>query len=383
MAHKILVVDDDPNALRLVSYALQAEGYVVAVASSGAEALSRLGSERPDLIILDVMMPDMSGLELCQRVRSNPATVRLPILILSARGLVADRISGLKSGADDYLPKPADTGELIARVEALLGRAAFAKGGPTPSPGRLLAFLGAKGGVGTTTVVVNIATLLAEQGKAVSLVELRPGVGTAATLLKLQPIRDLADLLARPSAELASSDAVSRAMTRHANGLRLLAAPLGGEAPCDIGAEVAEAVAGALLQDSDYVLFDLAAGWTAANQAVVRQARFTAVVCEPDVVCVPCAKATLAMLQRWDVMGDLVGAIIVNRGSSPTPLPVSAVGAALGVGIAGTVPPAADISLIAAKEGTPLVSLQPQHVAAMALKDLTGRLTQERARGLQ
>ncbi|HOG46599.1 MAG TPA: response regulator [Anaerolineae bacterium] len=384
MANKIMVVDDDPNALRLVSYALQAEGYVVAIAASGAEALARIEGEQPDLIILDVMMPDMSGLEVCQRIRANPASARLPILILSARGLVADRVSGLKSGADDYLPKPADTSELIARVEALLGRAAHSRTvlAPAPPPkGRVLALFGAKGGVGTTTVAVNVAALLAEQGKAVCLVELRASCGIASALLKLQPVRDLGDLLATPIDEV-DRGAVARSLARTANGLRLLAAPRTGEPPCELSAQHVEALTTALLQDADYVLFDLAAGWSAANQAALHQARYTAVVCGPDAISAPCAKATLATMQHWGVMGDLVGVVVVNQGTNPNPMPLPALTAALGAGITGVIPPAGDVALIAAREGIPLVTMQPQHAAAMALRELAGRLMQERIRTL-
>jgi len=379
MAQKILIVDDDPNALRLVSYTLQAEGYEVATAASGADALRRLPAERPDLIILDVMMPDMSGLEVCQRIRANPASARLPILMLSARGLVADRVSGLKSGADDYLPKPADTSELVARVQALLSRAAASN---APS-GQVIAFLGAKGGVGTTTVAVNVASLLADQGKAVTLVELRPGVGTAATLLGLQPAHDLGDLVDSHPAELTLKDILGRSVLRSANGLRILPAPHSGDGPCEIGAELAEAVIAHLQRESEYVLFDLPAAWTAANHAVIHHARFTAVVCEPDPLSVQCARATLSTLQKWGVMGDLVGVVLVNRGTSPNAIPLAALRSSLQAGIAATIPPAADLPLVAAREGVPLATLRPDHMAAAALREFAGRLIQSRMRFLQ
>ena len=379
MPRKILIVDDDPNALRLVSYALQAEGYDVATAANGSEALSRLPTERPDLVILDVMMPDMSGLEVCQRLRTDPTTARLPILMLSARGLVADRVSGLKSGADDYLPKPADTGELVARVEALLNRAAHRS---MPS-GQVLAFLGAKGGSGTTTVAVNVASLIAEQNKAVTVVELRPGPGTAAGLLGFQPAHDLSELLAMPAANLSQKDVLGRSILRSANGLRLLPAPRSGDTPCDISADFVEALVAQLLQEADYVVFDLAPCWSAANHAVTSHARFTAVVCEPDPLSVQCARATLATLQQWGIMGDLVGVILVNRGVSANALPLATLRATLQAGIAGTIPPAADLPLVAAKEGIPLATLRPEHMASAALKDLAGRLTQSRIKFLQ
>jgi len=169
MGGKVLVVDDDPNAVRLVSYTLQVEGYEVVTAENGSEALATVAQEYPSLVILDVMMPDMLGLEVCHRLRASPHTAYVPILMLSAKGKVEDRVTGLRAGADDYVPKPVDPTELVARVEALMSRA------NRPAPPRpradFLAFLGAKGGVGTTTVAVNVALASAMQGADVILGE--------------------------------------------------------------------------------------------------------------------------------------------------------------------------------------------------------------------
>lgn len=370
MARKILVVDDDPNALRLVSYAFLAEGYETVTANSGAEALARLASEQPDLIVLDVMMPDMSGLELCQRIRANRQTSRLPILMLSARGLVADRVAGLKAGADDYLPKPADTSELIARAEALLTRASYA----APPVAQVLAFFGVKGGVGTTTVAVNLGAQLAQPGKSVCLVELRPGIGTAPALLGLQPAHQLGELLQKPPEQLGQRD-VEACLLAHSSGLRLLAAPQSADKPYEITSEFVEALVRHLSRMMDYVLFDLPAGWSAANWAAVRQARLTALVCEPDPLSLECVRATLATLHNWGVSGDLVGLIPVNRGNNPSPMTIPALQAAIRAGVIGALPPAGDVLRIAAGKGMPLAAVQAQHPAAVALRELAGRLT--------
>ncbi len=117
---KILVVDDEPNLLRLIRYALEGEGYEVTTAENGVQALKAVETGRPDLLVLDVMLPDMSGLEVCQRVRSLPGGGELPIVMLSALTQLGDRVRGLQSGADDYIPKPSEVEEVAARVRALL-----------------------------------------------------------------------------------------------------------------------------------------------------------------------------------------------------------------------------------------------------------------------
>lgn len=119
---RVLVIDDDPTALRLVGYVFHRADFEVHVAANGVDGLSKVDNVQPDVVILDVMMPDMSGLEVCERLRSQPSTAQLPIIMLSARGQVEDKISGFKAGADDYVPKPVEPEELVARARALLQR---------------------------------------------------------------------------------------------------------------------------------------------------------------------------------------------------------------------------------------------------------------------
>jgi len=119
---EILVVDDDRDVAQTVELALRRRGFKVAMANSGVEALKVLRRYDPDLVILDVLMPGMSGLEVCRRLRSDPKTTTLPIIFLTARGQERDRIEGLRAGADDYLSKPFNLEELLLRVNAVLRR---------------------------------------------------------------------------------------------------------------------------------------------------------------------------------------------------------------------------------------------------------------------
>jgi two-component system alkaline phosphatase synthesis response regulator PhoP len=118
-----LIADDDPFLLRLVGYLLGKEGYQIVTAMDGEEALNKVKTEKPDLIILDVMMPGIDGLEVCRQLRSQLETAALPIVMLSARSKVSDRIAGLQAGANEYLTKPFDAREVAVCVGALLERA--------------------------------------------------------------------------------------------------------------------------------------------------------------------------------------------------------------------------------------------------------------------
>jgi DNA-binding response OmpR family regulator len=120
MAKKILLVEDDPAVLRAISFILEKEGYNVLTATDGLDGLSKAKGENPDLLVLDVMLPGIDGFEICHRLRAEPQTAQLPILMLSAKGQAADKAMGLQVGANEYLTKPVERLVLLSKIEALL-----------------------------------------------------------------------------------------------------------------------------------------------------------------------------------------------------------------------------------------------------------------------
>ncbi|HJV04928.1 MAG TPA: response regulator [Actinomycetota bacterium] len=146
MAERILVVDDDPDIARFIEVNLRTQGYEVEVAADGLEALERAAAQRPDLALIDVMMPRLDGFEVVERLRANPRTSNMSIILLTAKALTADKVLGITKGADDYIIKPFDPVELMARVKGTLRRAQEmrAESPLTGLPGniRILDFLG-------------------------------------------------------------------------------------------------------------------------------------------------------------------------------------------------------------------------------------------------
>src|ERR1700680_1516337 len=128
MSARILIVEDEEPLTLLLRYNLEAEGYEVDIAARGDDAEVRLKENPPDLVVLDWMLPGISGIELCRRLRARTDTERLPIIMLTARGEESERVRGLATGADDYIVKPFSVPELLARVKALLRRANPARG---------------------------------------------------------------------------------------------------------------------------------------------------------------------------------------------------------------------------------------------------------------
>ncbi len=122
MNNKILIVDDEPDIVDLVAYNLKKDGFRVTTASDGEEALDKIRKDKYDLVVLDLMLPGIQGVELCRIIRNDPKTAGTPIIMLTAKGEEVDRVVGLESGADDYVTKPFSPRELIARIKAVLRR---------------------------------------------------------------------------------------------------------------------------------------------------------------------------------------------------------------------------------------------------------------------
>jgi DNA-binding response OmpR family regulator len=136
-ALRVLIVEDEPDIRDLIVFHLEREGYQIGKARSGADALRQAQASPPDLVLLDLMLPEMDGLEVCRRLRQNPATQGVPIVMLTARGDEVDRVLGLEMGADDYVVKPFSPRELVARIRAVLRRTRPAPGTAPITVGRL------------------------------------------------------------------------------------------------------------------------------------------------------------------------------------------------------------------------------------------------------
>ncbi len=368
MREKILIVDDEPNMLRLLGLALDHEGYQIVVALDADQAMAKVQGETPDLIILDVMLPRVSGLELCQRLRQLPQTSNVPIIMLSAKGEVADKIAGLKAGADEYIVKPVDMAEMVARVAALLERTQRLRAEAPGKAGQIVTFLGAKGGVGTTTVVLNVGVSMALQGRAVIAAEFRPYWGSFPTLLGLPAGKGLETLLSLPP-ERITPQAVGACLAREHSGMQLLCAPrtLGGEAHME--PSQAEAILSGLRSLADHVLVDLPPQPSASSDAAVRASRWLFLVVEPVRDCLEAALAQAGRIKALVSAGTDVRALVVNRVPLASPLPLAEMGERLGVPVVGAIPPAADECSRAQQLGRALVHLLPESLVSQAFQE--------------
>jgi pilus assembly protein CpaE len=194
---EILIAEDDPLNRVLLATFLEEAGYRVGVAANGMQALKLIRDGMPDLVITDVNMPEMNGLELCRRLRSHHKLARIPIIMLSGLTEPPEILAGYAEGADDYVGKPIDFAVLGAKIEALMLRGRDIQSSD-PKAGVIL-FMHAKGGAGSTTLAVNLACLLQRiSATGACVLDLSLGFGNAAYQLGLKPRLSLADLALQP-----------------------------------------------------------------------------------------------------------------------------------------------------------------------------------------
>jgi CheY-like chemotaxis protein len=373
MNEKILIVDDEPNMLRLIGLALQPQGYGIVVAQNAQEALAKIQAENPDLIILDVMLPGVSGLELCQQLRARPETATVPVIMLSAKGEIADKVAGLKAGADEYVVKPIDMRELEARVEGLLERVRRMRAEQAPKEGKLISFVGAKGGVGTTTAALNVGIALVAPGKTVLAVEFRPYPGSFPVMLGLTAPKGLGELLAMEPRSITPHE-IGACLYAHSSGMKVLCAPQEASAEARTEAQQADAILEALSGMADYILLDLPPFPLVSIRAAMLRSKSAVLVMEPVRDCVMAAFGMIAFLRSHAGATTDLSLLIVNRAPMAAPISPREIQGKLECQAARAIPPAVDECAHAQQVSMPLVQFQPDSFAARAYRELAAQL---------
>ena len=379
MNPRILIVEDDLDALKLIGLALEAKGYQILAAQSGEQALDRAFNEQPDLVILDVMMPGMNGLQVTQRLRADPRTEAIPIILLSALGQVSDKEAGFKAGADEYLTKPVPAPELALRVEALLARASrLSSTLQVAMRAKVFGIIGCRGGVGTSTVTVNTGVAMAQgpaSRKDVMLVEFRPGLSTLGLQLGLPVRGGIVKLVEQPAITL-DADSIRAQMERHQTGLMVLASepvPIGTHSP--VAGEYATTVLRQLGSVADYILVDMGSDLGEANQAVLKLADYVLLVVEPKRIGLTLAQAMLASLEQLGFGRHLIGLVLLHQAPAAIALNNEMVESFLQQEVKATVSPVPELAFQAAEQGVPIVTLQPGSLVSTQFNDLAEFLT--------
>jgi pilus assembly protein CpaE len=379
MAEKILVVDDEIDSLKLIGLMLQRQGYEITAASSGAQALSKAVGEKPDLIILDVMMPDMDGYEVCKRLRGNPATQGIPIIMFTAKSLVDDKVAGFEAGADDYLTKPTHPAELASRVRAVLARSAAqrrqnaaggAAGAASGDSTIVIGFMGAKGGVGTTTLATNVAAVLNTKESTI-LTDLRMGQGSMGLGLGFPRSTGMANVLSRPVAEI-NPRSVEGELVQHSSGMRLLLSSISPrERQMSVNPDAASLILRHLRGLSKFAVIDLGVGLPKHNVRLVKELDQLVLVVEPTQVALTMARELLRALEQIGVNKTRTNVVLVNRlqGQLQTSWPEAE--QALNHEMLSVIGSAGDLAAQAAQAGVPMIAYQPNTTFTTQVSKLT------------
>lgn len=364
MPQKILIVDDDIDSLKLIGLMLQRHGYEILAASAGVQALGKAASDQPDLIILDIMMPDMDGYEVCRRLRADQATRAIPIIMFTAKTLVDDKVAGFEAGADDYLTKPTHPAELASRVKAILARSA-GKRKPPPQKGMTIGFLGAKGGVGTTTIALNTAAALLMAGEQPVVADFRPGAGSLGLLLGIDGNTGMSTVLSRAAVDIHPA-VVERELILHATNLRaLLSSANPREALVKYPAEAAVAVVNSLRMLGRPTVFDLGSGYSSLISRLQIEMDQLVLVIDPFQLTLLMARELLNELESTVASVSRVHIVVVNHSRAPgVQTHWNEVEQILAKEIRAIISDAPDLVNQAVQAATPLVMVQPNAIVS-------------------
>jgi pilus assembly protein CpaE len=376
---KILVVDDDANVQRTLRYRLEQEGYQVVQATDGAEGYRLWGSEEPELILLDVMLPKMDGYQVAQKIRTDEGdTAHVPIIMLTAEREVEQKVRGLRAGADDYLVKPFHPAELLARIKSLLVRFAPHESlGARPPLGRVIALYGAKGGVGTTTIAINAAIGLGQElGRKVVLVDGNLQFGDHRVFLDLGLDRkSVIDVVSAPSID---ADLIKNVLVRHDSGIDLLLAPPSPENAELVTVEHMTVILRLLRSMYDYVIVDIDKRLDDLNLHVLDEADTTLVVMTADLSCLKNVRLVLETVTYLGWGRDKVQ-LLLNRSNAFTGISVKNAEGALKRPIEHQVVNDYRAAISALNSGSPFMAARSDSTMGRSLLDVVRVLDKSEA----
>jgi len=378
MAERLLIVDDDLDTLRLIGLMLERQGYEIIAASNGKQALDLAKSELPDLIILDVMMPDLDGYEVARRLRADEDTLKIPIIMFTAKSQMDDRVTGIEAGADAYLTKPTQPRELFAHIKAMLARRQKIQQKTTTSlkkQGRIVGVISTKGGMGVSTLAVNLGVTVHKKTKDNVIVgEYRPGYGGISIDLGYTNPEGLTRLLENPSTHISKHD-VEMELVTHTSGVHLLLAspqPKNGKYLCE--SKRFKEITNHLKSFGKYIFLDLGSSLNPIASEVISLCDIVIVVLEPTPVSTQHTKELVKDLYELGVGEGKILFALVNRIRSSVQLGWSQVQEELGYKITTVFTPAPELAYQASLNNNPLVLQQPESVTANQFEKLADQV---------
>lgn len=383
MAEKILIVDDDVETLRLVGLMLQRQGYEIIAADNGAQAIALAKSESPDLIVLDVMMPDMDGYQVTHMLRKMPETALAPILMFTAKSQVDDKVAGYDAGVDDYLTKPVHPAELVAHIKALLSRT---RTRPViqEEPAQksfMIGVLACRGGLGTSTLALNLATSFARinKGSSVIAVELRPGQGTWGYELGFNNPDGLSTLLQLKPTEI-DTTAITNSLITTAFGVKILLAPiLTAGLNFSTLADHLIAILKVLSKMNAVIFVDIGTSFLPGFDKICNYLNSIILLTEPQLVTVKRTKTMVEELNAANLTaGKTIDLVLYNRIRADIQMNSIQVSEEMkGMPVSIMIPPSPELANQATQSHKPMINVQPDGLVAQQFNRMA-EILQER-----
>ena len=375
---KILSIDDEPLMRKMILAALKPLGYEIATAENGLEGIAQAQKMLPDLIITDVMMPDIKGYEVCRRLRRDPRFAQTPILMLTSQSELEEKLEGFEAGADDYMLKPFQSAELAARVAVLLRRAETVKTVVKPADNaRLIAVQSLRGGIGSSSLAVNIALALnGLWGTPTLLMDLVLTAGQVALMLNTPLKRTWADLGQTTPTDL-DAEMLQTIIGQHESGLRVIAAPTNPIDAEELTGELLEAAIGLLRPQYDYLVADLPHDFSNIAIQTLDAADLILMPIAPEIASLRAAKAALDTYIKLQYPPEKIK-LILNWTFERGGLPAKDIQKLLALPLALVLPFAPDKFVGAINRGRPLLHAQPEDPVSGILEDFAFQLSKER-----
>lgn len=369
---RILVIDDDSHALRLIEFALTKAGHEVVTARKGEEGLQKAFQHPPDLAVIDLMMPQVDGYEVCRRLRQTERTADTPIIVFTARIQEVDRQTALEAGANEFLTKTATPDELVSKVESLL-----ASEMPVPrveaKPGQAIALFSLRGGVGVSSLAINLAVALARQpNQKVALLDLCFLVSSVPLMLDVRPKLSLAEL-SREDATI-SLELLEKYMVAHSSGVKVLTVALSLARVAPIPAKAVERVLSVLKSSFNYIIVDTPSSLDDMTLAALIHSDQIILILAPEVTSIQAATVTLQALRSLGLSEEAI-VPIVNHTFAKSGLSLGTIQSALKRPIKAVIPHEPELLIQAINSGTPLVLSQPSSDMAIAIQKLASSLS--------
>ncbi len=359
MAEKILIVDDDADTVKYLGLFIARLGYEPLQAMDGMQALKLAYEQRPDLIILDVMMPELDGYEVARHLRRRPETALIPILMFTARSQPQDRSTGYEVGVDLFLTKPVHPIEMQANIKKLLAQHKT-RANARENKGYVVGVLAARGGLGVSSLVLNLAVAYKYNHNArVIAAEMRPGQGCWADELGFSATGGLVDLLHASRPEITRA-AVEKQLLSNTFGVPLLLSSEVCSADCVGALAQFEAVVEELSRLADLVVLDIGTNFHPAYEVLSSACEEMILVAEHQPVTI---KRTLRLLsdlknRGFSSLRELT-LVTIDKAQTETGLTDKQVEDALGYAITRSFPPAPELAHLAASRAMPLYLAQP------------------------